>query len=219
MSKFVFAAGPVATLISLIALTGIAIPGKALGLDRLPEAAAVVSVVPAINTPSPVSVPAPAISAAPAEIRSAEIPQAVEEGYASLAEAVADQPTPGAGDAASAELSCLAGAVYFESKGEPLAGQLAVANVIIARTVSGRFPGSICGVVKQPGQFSFLHGGQMPAIPAGAQYRTAMAVAKVAMDKDWENPAPRALFFHARRVAPRWGKAPVATIGNHIFYR
>ena len=81
----------------------------------------------------------------------------------------------------NSELECLAGAVYFESKGEPLSGQLAVANVIINRTKSGRFPTSICSVVKQPGQFSFVRGGRIPAVGANAQYRTATAIAKVAL--------------------------------------
>src|SRR3546814_20074721 len=47
-----------------------------------------------------------------------------------------------------------------------------------------------------------------------------MAVAQVAMADDWsKDPAPEALFFHAKRVRPGWGKAQVATIGHHVFYR
>src|SRR3546814_3191432 len=65
------------------------------------------------------------------------------------------------------ELKCLAGAVYFESKGETLAGQLAVARVVINRSQSGDFPDSICGVVYQPSQFSFIRDGRMPSIKTG----------------------------------------------------
>ena len=137
--------------------------------------------------------------------------------YASLSDAVAAQDMPTAVDA---DLACLAGAIYFESKGEPLAGQLAVANVIMNRAESGRFPSSVCGVVTQRGQFSFVRGGKIPAIDTSRKaYRTAMAVAQLAMSGDWKNPAPDALFFHAKRVSPGWGKAQVATIGHHIFYR
>ena len=94
-----------------------------------------------------------------------------EPAYASLAAAVAAQSIP---TDASAELACLAGAIFYESKGEPLAGQLAVAEVIINRTKSGRFPKSICGVVTQRGQFSFVRGGRIPAInPSRSDYRTA----------------------------------------------
>ncbi|WP_341850080.1 cell wall hydrolase [Sphingomonas immobilis] len=119
----------------------------------------------------------------------------------------------------SDELTCLAGAIYFEAKGEPLSGQLAVGEVILNRTKSGRFPRSVCSVVTQPGQFAFVRGGQVPAIAPNSQYRTALAVARVALADAWDSPAPDALYFHARRVAPKWGRATVAAIGNHVFYR
>ncbi|WP_375391163.1 cell wall hydrolase [uncultured Sphingomonas sp.] len=135
--------------------------------------------------------------------------------FASLADAVAAQD----GAADDEHLRCLAGAVYFESKGEPLAGQLAVAQVILNRTRSGRYPADVCGVVKQRGQFSFVRGGAIPAIDEGrVAYRTAIAVAKVALTDMWSAPAPNALFFHAAR-AGRAGNVRVAAIGNHIFYR
>ena len=136
--------------------------------------------------------------------------------FATLAAAVAAQDGADADETAR----CLAGAIYFEAKGEPIEGQLAVAEVIINRAGSGRFPADPCAVVKQPGQFSFVHGGAIPAIDTDrADYRTALAVAKVAMGKAWESSAPRSLYFHGRRAAPstRWVK--VAAIGNHVFYR
>src|SRR3569623_503488 len=97
--------------------------------------------------------------------------------------------------------------------------QPAGADEIINRTNSGRFLSAICSVVKQPGQFSFVRGGRIPEIASNAQYRTALAIAKIAMADGWDDPAPKALYFHARRVSPGWGKARVATIGNHIFFR
>jgi N-acetylmuramoyl-L-alanine amidase len=119
------------------------------------------------------------------------------------------------------ETECLAGAVFFESKGEPLEGQLAVAQVILNRTTSGgRFPGSICSVVKQPGQFSFVRNGAIPAIARPSRaWREAAAIARIARDELWSGNAPRALFFHARRVSPNWRLKQVAAIGNHVFYR
>ena len=136
--------------------------------------------------------------------------------FDSLAEAVAAQDMV-AGDE---NLRCLAGAIYFESKGEPIAGQLAVAQVIINRARSGRFPPDICRVVTQRGQFSFVRDGNIPEIDAGRPgYRTALAVAKVALTEAWNSAAPGALFFHARRVAPAGRFVRVAAIGNHIFYR
>src|SRR5262249_13224301 len=63
-----------------------------------------------------------------------------------------------------AEEECLAKAVYFEARGESLEGQLAVAQVIMNRAASGIYPPSICGVVTQPAQFSFIRGGQFPRV-------------------------------------------------------
>ncbi|WP_340266430.1 cell wall hydrolase [Sphingobium mellinum] len=118
------------------------------------------------------------------------------------------------------DMKCLAGAVYFESKGESLEGQLAVARVIINRVKSGRFASSMCGVVYQPGQFSFVRGHGMPSIPTSSQsWREAVAIARIAMDGGWDSRAEGALFFHARRVSPSWGKHQLAAIDNHIFYR
>jgi spore germination cell wall hydrolase CwlJ-like protein len=99
-------------------------------------------------------------------------------------------------------------------------GQLAVADVIINRAKSGRFPSTICGVVTQAGQFSFVRNGEIPHIDLKRKaYRTALAVAQVALDQAWDNPAPDALYFHAKRVKPGWGRAQVASIGHHVFFR
>lgn len=135
----------------------------------------------------------------------------------SLSQLVNDYATAEVPDA---ELECLATAVYFESKSEPLAGQLSVAEVIINRSKSGRFPSTLCGVVKQRSQFSFVRGGRLPAVPRGsAAWRTAVAIALIAQNGLAEGKAPKALFFHARRVSPGWRLTRVAVVGNHIFYR
>jgi spore germination cell wall hydrolase CwlJ-like protein len=121
---------------------------------------------------------------------------------------------------ADSEMECLAGAIYFESKGEPLVGQLAVAEVIINRSQSGRYPRTLCGVVKQPSQFSFVRGGRIPAIPRdSAHWRKAVAIAHIAMQDLADSPAPKALSFHATHVSPNWNMKRVARVGNHVFYR
>jgi spore germination cell wall hydrolase CwlJ-like protein len=95
-----------------------------------------------------------------------------------------------------------------------------VAEVIINRSRSGRFASTICGVVRQPSQFSFVRRGHIPAPPNNAQWRTAVAIARIATEELADGGAPRALFFHARRVSPRWRNLTrVATVGNHVFYR
>ncbi len=136
--------------------------------------------------------------------------------YESLADAVADQDEI----ASSEELRCLAGAIYFEGRGEPLAGQLAVAQVILNRTKSGRFPTDVCNVIKQRGQFSFVRGGEIPAVsPSRSAYRTAVAVAKVALAQAWDSTAGKALYFNTPGNRPGVRVQKVAAIGNHIFYR
>jgi N-acetylmuramoyl-L-alanine amidase len=117
------------------------------------------------------------------------------------------------------EADCLARAVYFESKGEPLAGRLAVAQVVMNRAASGRFPGTLCGVVKQPSQFSFVRGGAFPAVREPSQWREAVAIAHIAINDLWQGPATRALFFHAKHVSPNWNRTRLIAVGNHIFYR
>jgi spore germination cell wall hydrolase CwlJ-like protein len=121
----------------------------------------------------------------------------------------------------SRELECLATGIYFESKSEPLSGQLAVGKVIANRANSGgRFPSSSCGVLFQRGQFSFVHGRSLPSLPRGSrQWQTAVAIAKIVDRQLHASPVGSAMFFHARHVSPRWRLKRVASIGNHVFYR
>ena len=138
---------------------------------------------------------------------------------ASLGELVAATDSAGV---LSPELECLAGAIYFEARGEPLTGQLAVAEVIINRSQSGRFPTTYCGVVRQPGQFSFVRKGTIPQARRGTQaWRNAVAIARIAHGGQWQTHADEALYFHARSVRPSWShrKQALATIDSHIFYR
>jgi spore germination cell wall hydrolase CwlJ-like protein len=126
------------------------------------------------------------------------------------------------GPALDAEATCLATAVYFESMGESLEGQLAVAQVVINRAKSGQYPSSLCGVVKQKAQFSFVRAGQVPRIDAGCEaWRKAQAIARIATAKMAEVIPADVLWYHADYVAPSWGRrlARVDKIGAHIFYR
>jgi len=211
------AAAIAAITLGMTGLIGASTPGFAFELDKT------VNVPSALSVPS--TIPLPAVATTPDPVGAAD-PDIQDDGkvqaptpileYASLSEAVAAQDT----DTLSGEdLACMAGAVYFEAKGEPLSGQLAVADVIINRTKSGRFPTSICSVVKQPGQFSFVRHGHIPSIANSAAYRTAVAVARVALTDAWNSPAANAMYFHARRVSPAWRMQKVASIGNHVFYR
>ncbi|MES3099928.1 cell wall hydrolase [Sphingomonas faeni] len=204
---------------SLAGLLGNSAPGQATGIDR---STINLTALANLNALSPQNVPqiAPvATTVAPVETNAqntAVSPAVAEaEEFDTLAQAVAAQDSAAADDA----LQCLAGAIYFESKGEPLTGQLAVAEVIINRAKSGRFPADVCAVVKQRGQFSFVRGGQIPTINAGTAYRTAVAVAKVALADAWNSPAQKALYFNTPDRRPSVRAIKVASIGNHVFYR
>jgi len=120
------------------------------------------------------------------------------------------------------QMRCLASAVYFESRGEPLSGQLAVAQVIINRAEDRRFPASYCGVVFQRAQFSFIKNGRMPRVRTSSPaWNRAKAIARIAHDGMWQSEAADAVYFHANYVRPRWSyrKTRTAQIETHIFYR
>jgi len=192
----------------------VAVQAAEFGLNAVDQPAA--GELPA-GAAGPVAVHAMA-PALPAPVAAAPLAAEEEERDGrSLAELVADFA---ASEAPDEETDCLARAVYYESKGEPLTGQLTVAEVVINRAESGRFPSTICGVVRQPGQFSFVRRGHIPTPPqASRDWRTAVAIASIAVRDLADGGAPRALFFHARHVRPGWRRARVATIGNHVFYR
>lgn len=122
---------------------------------------------------------------------------------------------------ADPEWQCLRTALYFEARGESLQGQFAVAEVILNRRDSGRYPASICGVVKQGCQFSFTCDGASERMrePGAADRAGRIASAML-------SGAPRALtegatHFHTRAVRPSWANrfARTAAIGAHLFYR
>lgn len=196
---------------AVAALIGLGTPGFAQDLGRVINAQS--------QPPVPQPVLNPAVAPAPADAAndSAAGQQDDDEViYPSLDAAVAAQALP---ETIDDDLQCMAGAIYFEAKGEPLSGQLAVAEVILNRSKSGRFPKTVCSVVKQPGQFSFVRGGRVPAISQNKQYRTALAVARVALADVWDSPASGAMYFHARGIATGWHREQVAAIGNHVFFR
>jgi spore germination cell wall hydrolase CwlJ-like protein len=178
---------------------------------------------PLIVTPQKSEPLEPAVAAAIEEPASVPSQEPAEEAPrlvrgASLSDTVARLRSSSPG---SRELECLAAGVYFESKGEPLAGQLAVGQVIANRANSrGRFPSTYCGVLTQRGQFSFVRGGRWPAVDRNSlNWRNAVAIARIVDADLHDSAAERALFFHARRVSPGWRLTRVASIGNHVFYR
>lgn len=120
----------------------------------------------------------------------------------------------------SADLNCLAEAVYFEAGGTGSQGEAAVAHVIVNRADSAKFPGTICGVVRDGCQFSYRCDGRSDALAdpkrRDSAIRTAQAVLEGAPDI-----TKGALFFHAAGAKPGWfgSRDRVGTFGGNVFYR
>jgi len=128
------------------------------------------------------------------------------------------------------DLACLARNVYFEARGEPPAGQYAVAEVTMNRKASGRYPDTVCGVVYQKnwdplrkryvGAFSWTEFDTLPA-PAGEQWFQAWEVAEAVYYGREPRVLDGAMYFHAVYIKPDWAKRkkPLARIGGHVFYK
>ncbi|MGH6736410.1 MAG: cell wall hydrolase [Methyloceanibacter sp.] len=125
------------------------------------------------------------------------------------------------------ERRCLATAIYFEARGEPVRGQIAVGQVILNRVRSPLFPETICGVVYQgqmhPGcQFSFTCDGKTDNPSNKVQWALAQDLAKQIMSgEQWLPEVGYSTFYHANYVSPYWvrGMNKIDKIGRHIFYK
>jgi spore germination cell wall hydrolase CwlJ-like protein len=125
------------------------------------------------------------------------------------------------------EQRCLATAIYFEARGEPVRGQVAVAQVILNRVRSPLFPQTICGVVYQgqmhPGcQFSFTCDGHTDNPRNDAQWALARNIAKKIMAGElWLPEIGYSTYYHANYVRPDWvgDMNKIDKIGRHIFYK
>jgi Cell Wall Hydrolase len=124
-------------------------------------------------------------------------------------------------------MRCLAEAVYYEARGEPYAGQIAVAQVVLNRARSGRWPRSICGVINQgvdrgeKCQFSYICKTERPKL-IGAMWDRAQEIARDAtLGRAWLRELVEATHYHTTAVSPVWrlGLEPLHTFGTHVFYR
>ena len=124
--------------------------------------------------------------------------------------------------------ACLAEALYFEARGEPVKGIFAVGEVILNRVKAERFPNSVCGVVNQGTgkkyqcQFTYTCDGHKEVIHEPAAYEKVGKIARLMLD----GTAPLdltdgATHYHTKAVAPRWSRVydRTTTIGQHHFYR
>lgn len=147
----------------------------------------------------------------------------VEDGYL---------PTSQRVELATNERDCLAQAIYHEARGESADGQLAVANIIVNRALSRRYPSSLCGVIYQNAdkgryrcQFTFACDGRADAPTERRAWARSQALAqevyaRYAQGKSLGMLPKSALFYHTTSVRPNWAYtySRVAQIGAHIFY-
>ena len=126
----------------------------------------------------------------------------------------------------SAALLCLTQAVYFESRGEPVSGQYAVAEVVMNRVASSRFPNNVCAVTKQdlgPKSYDCQFSYECDGIPETMHDKVARAQAeRIAREvvEGGSNLTDGALYFHAGKK-PSWAYRFTQTfkVGRHRFYR
>ena len=126
------------------------------------------------------------------------------------------------------QLGCLAKNIYHEAGNEPFEGKAAIAQVVLNRTDSGRFPADICGVIYQKNivyekvicQFSWFCSQVVAFRPINKEsYDESMVVAKKVLLEGFRLPSlEKALFYHASYISPGWNRKRITQIGQHIFY-
>ncbi|PJE34009.1 hydrolase [Pseudooceanicola lipolyticus] len=131
---------------------------------------------------------------------------------------------PAAGDE---EWRCLAEALYFEARGETVKGQFAVAEVIMNRVNSSRFPATLCGVINQGTgrkyqcQFTYTCDGYKEIIAEPKAFERVAKVARAVLDGVTVGLTGGATYYHTTAVRPKWSRTykQTARIGVHVFYR
>lgn len=123
---------------------------------------------------------------------------------------------------------CLAQAIYFEARAEPVNGQIGVAQVVLNRVFSPYYPGDVCGVVFQNAhrhlscQFTFACDGKPEYVNEAGAWARAQRIAKQALDaKVWIPEIAKSTHYHATYVRPNWIREmkKMVKVGVHIFYR
>lgn len=128
------------------------------------------------------------------------------------------------------EVQCLAENIYYESGNQTFEGKLAIAQVTINRVNSGKFPSTICGVVKQKNeingrticQFSWVCNQVYNLVRNKYQWEESVIVANKSLTTEVAHDIlykEKAMYFHANYVNPGWNLPRITQIGSHIFYK
>lgn len=127
------------------------------------------------------------------------------------------------------KLLCMTKNVYWEAASEPAEGKLAVAQVVMNRTESGKFPADPCQVIMQKNviyekvlcQFSWYCEDNHKSKPVHQKlWNESMEASKMVLVDGFRIPELKdALYYHADYVNPQWNKKKITKIGRHIFYK
>ena len=127
----------------------------------------------------------------------------------------------------SKQMSCLAEALYFEARGEPIKGQLAVGEVVLNRVEDPRYPDSICKVVNQGTgrrfacQFTYTCDGKLETVFERDAYAISLKISKILLTTHDRKLTEGSTHYHSNYVNPKWSKnfERITKFGRHIFYR
>jgi spore germination cell wall hydrolase CwlJ-like protein len=126
------------------------------------------------------------------------------------------------------EEKCLAEVIYFEARGEAVRGQIAVAQVVMNRVFSGKYPNTVCGVVYQNKhrhmacQFTFACDNYADVIREPDMWERAKKISKAMLDGQiWLPEVGKSTHYHAYYVHPSWvhEMTKLWKFGVHTFYR
>lgn len=112
---------------------------------------------------------------------------------------------------------CLALNIYYEARGEPYEGQVAVTKVVLNRArIKGR---DVCSEIYAPYQFSWTNGFRIPPNASDPSWIEAQQVAQTSYSQ--KDPTGGALWYHHKGITPWWvwNKVVTARIGDHVFYK
>lgn len=118
------------------------------------------------------------------------------------------------------QVQCLADNIYHEANGEPDDGKLAVALVTMNRVASKGFPDTVCGVVYERGQFSWVNT-KSRVNRESTRYKQIYSIAESTYInyRTMVDITKRSLYFHAVHVNPGWNLKRTIQLGRHVFYR
>jgi len=144
---------------------------------------------------------------------------------------------PSEGSDENGETFCLAKNIYFEAGNQPLAGKLAVSQVVMNRVLSDEYPDTICEVIyqaqwgnnwkgefaliKHKCQFSWFCDGKSDVPEDSVTWNESLRVAANLLYNRQVDITEGATHYHNDQVHPYWADSlnRTVTIDNHIFYK